>query len=96
MTDITPAQQAALDGQGGVFTPFIDPEEKRGDGYWATFIDADDHQAPLAISVWWSSVTPGLLVVQIDTDEDGPSTPSGAPVLRVTLNDEDIYEQEKP
>ena len=93
MAELTPAQAAAMAGEGGVFTPYVDPEEKRGDGYWATFTDTDGHHAPLAISVWWSSVTPGLLVVQIDTDEDNPTTPDGAPIMRVTLNDDDIYER---
>ena len=86
MAELTPAQAAAMAGEGGVFSPY-------GDGYWAKFTDTDGHHAPLAISVWWSSVTPGLLVVQIDTDEDNPTTPDGAPIMRVTLNDDDIYER---
>jgi hypothetical protein len=90
--ELTAAQAAALAGHGGVFRPHLDPDAPAG-SHWVEFTDEDGHTAPLAISVWWSSVTPGLLTVAIDTNEGAPADTGGAPALRVTLNDSDIYEQ---
>lgn len=93
-TELTPSQKAALAGEGGLFSPQVGQDADRRDTYrWVEFFDDDGFKAPFSIAVWWSSVTPALPVISIDSDEDAPVTQGGSPILRITLNDDDVYER---
>ena len=94
---LTPSQQAALDGTGGLFIPVI---EHDSDTPWSSFRTLEGDTLPFRLFAAWSSITPGLPTIQIDTeipDEHNESVliPDGSPALRVWLNDEAIYESEE-
>ncbi|WP_025157231.1 hypothetical protein [Leifsonia aquatica] len=78
----TPSQRAAMEGEGGMFVPRIE------DGH-VLFRDEDGNEIAIEISAGWSSLTPGLPIVQIDTTTDlGPNEPE----VRIFLNDSTIHQ----
>ena len=96
MTNLTPSQQAALDGTGGIFIPFI---ENEGDTPWVSFRTPEGRVLPFHLFAAWSSVTPGLPTIQIDSEgtniyDADEFTPEGTPRLRIWLNDEVLHGEE--
>lgn len=82
----TESQRKAVDGEGGgMFTPHVDGDE-------VSFATPEGDRLPFTIWAGWSSTSVGLPLVTVDTENDLES-PAG-PVLRISLNDELIYEPE--
>ncbi|KQO98285.1 hypothetical protein [Leifsonia sp. Leaf264] len=83
---LTPSQQDAVDGEGGMFIPVVE------DGY-VTYRTAEGDAVPINIWAGWSSTTPGLPLIGIDTGETLEK--DHGPRLRIAVNDGDVYNQER-
>lgn len=82
----TESQRKTVDGEGGgMFTPHVDGDQ-------VSFTTPEGERLPFTIWAGWSSTSVGLPLVTVDTEGDLES-PAG-PVLRISLNDEPIYEPE--
>lgn len=80
----TQSQRDAIEGTGGMFTPAI------RDGHFF-FLTPEGDELDFEVSAGWSSVTPGLPVLLIDT-EAVMELDHGVPQLRVELNDSTIFD----
>jgi len=80
-------QAAALRDDGGMFTPKVS-----ADGA-VEFYDGAGRLVPIRVNAGWSSITPGLPIVQIDTD-GLPEDVDGEPSVGVFLNDGPIHQVE--
>lgn len=92
MTELTPSQIAALDGSGGIFMPVPVPDEEG----WVDFYTAEGERLPFRLFAAWSSATPGLPIIQIDTEADDlfdaeRISETGEPRLRIFLNDATLH-----
>jgi len=81
---LSPSQRDALANTGGMFKARID---EAGD---VVFVTPEGDILPIHVTAGWSSSTPGLPVLYVDTmglpeDDDGP-------ILRVSVNDEPVYQ----
>ncbi|MDF2990272.1 MAG: hypothetical protein K0S37_786 [Microbacterium sp.] len=92
MSDLTSSQQAASDGNGGIFTPVpvVDDEG------WVDFYTPEGTRLPFRILAAWSSITPTLPIIQIDTEADDlynaeQISETGEPRIRIFLNDATLH-----